>query len=115
MMSTAAEARTLVSFAKFPPEKGTILTPGSIAGVRGVGSPFASAGFGQNAADYIATANKNIFIAVQIETVEGLNNCEEIAKVEGIGKLSPISVRSDRFVARYAVRRVSLIKDSKLT
>lgn len=34
--------------------------------------------------DYIASANQNTFIAVQIESVEGLENCEEIAKVEGI-------------------------------
>lgn len=36
--------------------------------------------------DYLKKANQNVFIAVQIETVEGLENCEEIAKVEGIGE-----------------------------
>lgn len=36
--------------------------------------------------DYLATANRNIMLAVQIETEEGLENCEEIAKVDGIGK-----------------------------
>ncbi len=38
-------------------------------------------------ADYLATANQNILLAVQIETEEGLANCEEIAKVEGIDML----------------------------
>lgn len=61
--------------------------PGVISGIRGVGSPFAPAAFGQTQGDYTATANFNTFVAVQIETVEGLNNCEEIAKVDGIGKL----------------------------
>jgi len=83
-MSTAEEARKLVSYAKFPIPK-TQRIDGAISGVRGAGSPFALAAFGQGMGEYIATANRNTFIAVQIETEEGLNNCEEIAKVEGIG------------------------------
>ena len=78
------EARALVSFAKFPvphSKRG----PGIISGIRGVGSPFAPAAFGQTPKEYIATANDNILIAVQIESTEGLNNCEEIAKVDGVG------------------------------
>jgi len=38
-------------------------------------------------AQYIRTANQNTFIAVQIETLEGLENCEDIAKVDGIDML----------------------------
>jgi 4-hydroxy-2-oxoheptanedioate aldolase len=83
-MSDAEQARALVSYAKFPVPKDK-LGPGVISGVRGAGSPFAPAVFGQSMPEYIATANKNTFVAVQIETVEGLSNCEEIAKVEGIG------------------------------
>ena len=80
------EARALVSFAKFPvPHEKR--EPGVISGIRGVGSPFAPAVFGQTPREYTATANDNIFIAVQIETVEGLNNCEAIANVPGIGML----------------------------
>jgi 4-hydroxy-2-oxoheptanedioate aldolase len=41
--------------------------------------------FGQTPREYTATANDNIFVAVQIETADGLNNCEEIAKVDGVG------------------------------
>jgi len=86
MMSTAEEARAFVSYTKFPvplEKRG----PGVISGVRGVGSPFAPAAFGQTQGDYTATANFNTFVAVQIETVEGLNNCEEIAMVDGIDML----------------------------
>ncbi|KAF5393931.1 hypothetical protein D9757_000336 [Collybiopsis confluens] len=86
MMSTAEEARTLVSYAKFPvptDQRGADV----ISGIRGVGSPFAPAVFNQGMGDYIATANRNTFIAVQIETAEGLENCEEIAKVDGIDML----------------------------
>jgi len=82
MMSTASEARALVSYAKFPSS-----VPGVLSGVRGVGSPFAPAAFNQSMGDYMATANKNTFVAVQIETVQGLENCEEIAKVEGVDML----------------------------
>jgi len=86
MMSTAKEATAFVSYAKFPvtlDQRGA----GVISGIRGVGSPFAPAAFGQSQPDYTATANINTFIAVQIETVEGLNNCEEIAKVDGVDML----------------------------
>lgn len=87
MMSTAAEARTLVSFTKFPVPTATAAAhPEIISGIRGVGSIFAPSVFNQSNADYIATANKNIFVAVQIETREGLDNCEEIAKVDGVGE-----------------------------
>ncbi|KAF9036039.1 Phosphoenolpyruvate/pyruvate domain-containing protein [Hymenopellis radicata] len=86
MMSTPEEAKALVSYAKFPVPLAQ-RTPGSISGVRGAGSPFAPAAFGQGMGEYIATANRNTFIAVQIETVEGLGNCEEIAKVDGIDML----------------------------
>jgi 4-hydroxy-2-oxoheptanedioate aldolase len=78
------EARALVSFAKFPIPRSQ-QGPGVFSGIRGVGSPFAPAAFGQTPREYTATANDNILIAVQIESVEGLNNCEEIAKVDGIG------------------------------
>ncbi|KAF8914152.1 Phosphoenolpyruvate/pyruvate domain-containing protein [Gymnopilus junonius] len=97
-MSTAKEARSLVSYAKFPattkvvpsmfPNPPPLQVPNSkLSGIRGVGSAFAHAVFRQTMADYIRTANRNTFIAVQIETLEGLENCEEIAKVDGIDLL----------------------------
>ncbi|KAK4699339.1 4-hydroxy-2-oxoheptanedioate aldolase, partial [Phenoliferia sp. Uapishka_3] len=88
MMGNAADAATLVSFAKFPvPTALRAQNSSLISGIRGVGSPFAPAVFGQNLGDYISTANQNTMVIVQIESVEGLNNCEEIAKVPGIDML----------------------------
>jgi 4-hydroxy-2-oxoheptanedioate aldolase len=86
MVSTAEQARQLVSYAKFPVPKAQ-QKPDTISGIRGAGSPFAPAVFRQAMGDYIATANQNTLVAVQIETAEGLENCEEIAKVDGIGEL----------------------------
>ncbi|GAA5912310.1 hypothetical protein JCM5296_000494 [Sporobolomyces johnsonii] len=90
MMSSAEEARRLVSFAKFPvPRAALAADPSLVAagGVRGAGSPFAPAVFGQSLAEYTATANDNTFVGVQIETRAGLDACEEIALVEGIDML----------------------------
>ena len=92
-MSTVEDARAVVSYAKFPavtkPQPGPKLanpsSSSTVSGIRGVGSPFAPAAFRQTFVDYVRTANQNTFIAVQIETLQGLENCEEIAKVDGIG------------------------------
>lgn len=64
-----------------------LLSLDSRPGIRGAGSPFAPQVFDQSLPDYIASANRNTFIGVQIETVEGVEHCEEIAKVDGIGEL----------------------------
>lgn len=93
LVSTAEEARRFVSYAKFPQRKAQrppsdVLTRSKYAalpGVRGAGSPFAPALWKMEMKDYFDVANEGIFLAVQIETEEGLQNCEEIAKVEGIG------------------------------
>lgn len=93
-MSTVEDARAVVSYAKFPSVTklqtgpkllGSPSTFPTVSGIRGVGSPFAPAAFQQTFVDYVRTANQNTFIAVQIETLQGLENCEEIAKVDGIG------------------------------
>ena len=78
MINTAADARSVVSFAKFPPD-----------GVRGQGSPFACFGHGlATPSEYVSTANKNLLTMVQIESIEGLENVEEICQVDGVGKSS---------------------------
>lgn len=78
-----------MSFAKFPVPKARLQEyPTLLSGVRGVGSPFAPALFNQSLPEYIASANTNTIVAVQIESVEGLENCEEIAKVDGVGELA---------------------------
>ena len=78
MINAAAQAREAVSFAKFPP-----------AGVRGQGGPFACFEFGLSTpAEYVAVANEQVVIMVQIETMEGLQNVDEICRVEGVGRLA---------------------------
>ncbi|KAI5449552.1 hypothetical protein NCC49_004615 [Naganishia albida] len=95
LVSTAEEARRFVSYAKFPQRKAQrpaadVLTKSKYAalpGVRGAGSPFAPALWKMDMPDYFDVANEGVFLAVQIETEEGLRNCEEIAKVEGVDML----------------------------
>lgn len=76
MINTAADARSVVSFAKFPP-----------IGVRGQGSPFACFELGLvTPAEYVATANESLITMVQIESADGLSNVEEICQVDGVGR-----------------------------
>lgn len=71
-VNNAEEARLAVRAAKYPPE-----------GTRGV-SPFWT--FYRNIAwvDYLPHANDEICVVVQVESVEGMQNVEAIAGVEGI-------------------------------
>ena len=77
MVSTAQQARVIVNSAKYPP-----------IGQRG-------AAFGVAHDDYASgdilakmkTANDNVMLIAQIETVEGLENLESIAEVDGIDVL----------------------------
>jgi 2-dehydro-3-deoxyglucarate aldolase/4-hydroxy-2-oxoheptanedioate aldolase len=70
---TAAEAEAAVRAAKFPPE-----------GVRGIaGSPRAGH-YGANSADYFETANRDVFVFIQIENPDGVANLDEILAVEGV-------------------------------
>ena len=69
MMNSAEEAEAAVFATRYPP-----------IGGRSIG-PF---GTGFHGADYVASANDEIFLAVQIETDEGAKNAEEIMAVDGI-------------------------------
>ncbi|KAK3697395.1 hypothetical protein LTR37_017457 [Vermiconidia calcicola] len=74
MVNTAADARSIVSFAKFPP-----------VGVRGQGSSFACFELGlATPSEYVAKANESLLTMIQIESVEALENIDEICQVEGI-------------------------------
>ena len=76
MINNAAQAKEAISFAKFPPR-----------GVRGQGGPFACFEFGfATPAEYVAAANDLVVVLVQIETVEGLKNVDEICQTDGVGK-----------------------------
>ncbi|WP_102224976.1 HpcH/HpaI aldolase family protein [Acidimangrovimonas sediminis] len=71
-VSTEAEARAAVAAVRYPP-----------LGARGAG-PGRAAGYGYDIAAYLARANDEILLAVQVETAEGLANIDAIAAVEGI-------------------------------
>jgi 2-keto-3-deoxy-L-rhamnonate aldolase RhmA len=75
MMSTAADARELVRSIRYPPE-----------GRRGIAGSRAT-GYGRNFEEYVRSANGSILTIAQIETEEGLENAEEIARVDGIDAL----------------------------
>ncbi|KAF5383123.1 hypothetical protein D9615_004811 [Tricholomella constricta] len=76
MISTAGKAKEVVSDCRFPP-----------AGRRGFGSPFTHGNWGVSVPEYLATANDDISVMVQIENQEAVQNVEEIAAVDGIDVL----------------------------
>ncbi|MES2187458.1 MAG: 4-hydroxy-2-oxoheptanedioate aldolase [Pseudomonadota bacterium] len=73
MVETAEQARQLVAAVRYPPH-----------GVRGVGSRMARASQFAAQTDYLQRANDRICLLVQIESQAGLDNLDEIARVEGI-------------------------------
>ncbi|EMD31988.1 hypothetical protein CERSUDRAFT_59320 [Gelatoporia subvermispora B] len=73
MVSNAAQAKSVVSAARFPP-----------AGIRGFGSPFTQTTWGISAAEYLSTANDSVIVLVQIETREAVQNLQEILSVDGL-------------------------------
>lgn len=75
MINSAEDARSVVSLAKFPPR-----------GLRGQGGPFACFAHGiATPAEYVNQANENLLTMVQIETAAGVQNIDEICRVDGIG------------------------------
>lgn len=79
MVSTREQAEAIVSAVKYPSKAWP-------TGVRGIGTMFGPAIFGQDDRAYTQTANDNVSVIVQIETRTGLENCEEIVNVPGIGQ-----------------------------
>jgi 2-keto-3-deoxy-L-rhamnonate aldolase RhmA len=71
-IETVAEAREVVRRARYAPE-----------GERGTG-PGRATDYGAQILSYLANANKNILVIVQIETRKGLEAVEEITAVPGI-------------------------------
>lgn len=73
-VSTSEKARTLVDAAKFPP-----------LGDRGLDNAGLDADFCIHDPDeYVAWANRETFLAIQIETPEAVRNVESIVAVEGV-------------------------------
>lgn len=76
-VSTAEKARMLVQATKFPP-----------LGDRGLdGAGLDTDFYLQGGGDYVERANEETFLVVQIETLEAVQNVEEIAAVEGVDAL----------------------------
>jgi 2-dehydro-3-deoxyglucarate aldolase len=72
MVNTRADAELAVRSIKYPPE-----------GFRGVGLARAQ-GYGQTFGEYVARANTDSLLMVQIEHIEAVGNIEEIVSVPGI-------------------------------
>jgi 2-keto-3-deoxy-L-rhamnonate aldolase RhmA len=75
LVSTAEDARTLVRYAKYPPE-----------GVRGAAAAAASR-YGLELKSYLREANGRTVVGVQIETRAALEHLDAIASVDGVDLL----------------------------
>ncbi len=73
MVDSAEQAEQLVRAAYYPP-----------LGIRGLGTSMARAANWNRTPDYLQHANEEICLIVQIESVEGLKNIDEIVAVKGI-------------------------------
>lgn len=74
MVNTAEETTNIVRFSRYPP-----------LGERGGGGLTPHLGFGLlNHAEYIPQANPEIMVAIQIESVEAVENIEAIVQVSGL-------------------------------
>ena len=73
MVETAEQAALLVSATRYP-----------TAGIRGVGSALARASRWNAIPNYLASADADICLIVQAETIQALRNLDAIAAVEGV-------------------------------
>eukprot|EP00026_Physarum_polycephalum_P012508 Phypoly_transcript_12828.p1 GENE.Phypoly_transcript_12828~~Phypoly_transcript_12828.p1 ORF type:complete len:272 (+),score=44.48 Phypoly_transcript_12828:123-818(+) len=73
MVNTAEDAQKVIQFARFPP-----------LGIRGVGGLLPHLGFGATRADYVDNANREVLVAVQIETKQAVENVDAILGTPGI-------------------------------
>ena len=69
---SVSDVRQAVSLCRYPPD-----------GVRGLG-PGRASGYGMNLLDYASTANSELTVMIQIETLEAVEQIEEIAAVPGV-------------------------------
>ena len=73
MVDTAEQARLIVEAVRYPP-----------SGTRGLGTSMARAARWNMVPDYFDWANDEMCVICQVETLEGLKNIQDIAKVEGV-------------------------------
>ncbi|MDP6822438.1 MAG: aldolase/citrate lyase family protein [Dehalococcoidia bacterium] len=76
MIRTADEAQEIVAFTRYPG-----------AGVRSWG-PMRATGYTAHESDYFQRVNENILVSLILETVEAVENLEEICSVPGIDAIS---------------------------
>lgn len=72
-VNTAEEARAAVAAAKYPP-----------AGIRGIAGSTRAAGFGVDPIRYLSRANEEICVLTAVETMQAVENLDEILEVEGV-------------------------------
>ncbi len=75
-INTRAEAEAAVRACKYPPE-----------GNRGVAGSPRAAGYGQNVSNYLPYANDQILILAAVETVEAVENLDDILAVPGLDSI----------------------------
>lgn len=73
MVNTAEDAKRMVAALRYPP-----------TGQRGVGASIARASRWGRVQDYMAKAEKNLCLLVQVESREALDNLDEIIDVDGV-------------------------------
>jgi 4-hydroxy-2-oxoheptanedioate aldolase len=78
LVRTAADAERCVAYLTYPP-----------GGERGYGPFVAHSRFGTTLADYAANVSPNLICSLLIETVEAVENIEEIVRVPGIDSIVP--------------------------
>jgi 4-hydroxy-2-oxoheptanedioate aldolase len=71
-VSSAAEAAAAVAAARYPPE-----------GTRGLG-PSRATGYGADIPGYLARANDELLLAIQIETADAVASLDDLLAVEGV-------------------------------
>ncbi len=74
-VNSAAAAERIVGYCKYPPR-----------GSRGVGIVRAQ-GYGLDFEEYVAGANDNVLVMLQIEHIDAVNNIEAIVRVPGVDAL----------------------------
>ena len=75
-VNTKEEAIRAVQACKYPPQ-----------GVRGIAGSPRAAGYGRDIHNYLKRANDEIFVMLQVETPQAIDNLEEIGKVPGVDAL----------------------------
>ena len=89
MVESGAQAEGLVRATRYPPE-----------GIRGSGAALGRASMFSDLPDYTVTANAQICLLVQVETVAGMEALDDILAVEGIDGVEEIGERLDLLGAR---------------